>query len=218
MSKKALSQLDKLKPNKKSKAERSSQVEEPIPTKKSKAERKAEAAPNTQPSQPSQEAKEAPKSSPKVNTLAPIRCALFSRLVSLPWRHVERFGAKFRKVIFGFTPVFPHYRSVALSSPTMQHSDLVLALNTLALVAFEECHFEYTVIAVVFGYGNTPMRLHTHMNDHCPISGIISVGDYVRGALFVEEGGVLWEGGGCRPLAQMMGGKSGARCMMYQEE
>ena len=40
------------------------------------------------------------------------------------------------------------------------------------------------------------MRLHTHMNDHSPIFGIISVGDYVGGALFVEEGGVLWEGGG----------------------
>ena len=99
----------------------------------------------------------------------------------------------------------------------MQHSDLVLALNTLALVAFEECHFEYTAIAVVFGYGNTPMRLRTHMNDHSPISGIITVCDYVGGALFAEEGGVLWEGGGCRPLAQMMGGKFRARCMMYQE-
>ena len=64
----------------------------------------------------------------------------------------------------------------------MQHSDLVLAVNTLALVAFEECHFEYTAIAVVFGYGNTPMRLHTHMNDHSPIFGIITVGDYVGGA------------------------------------
>ena len=40
----------------------------------------------------------------------------------------------------------------------MQHSDLVLALNTLALVAFEECHFEYTAIAVVLGYGNTARR------------------------------------------------------------
>ena len=78
----------------------------------------------------------------------------------------------------------------------MQHSDLVLAPNTLALVAFEGCHFEDTAIAVVFGHGNTPMRLHTHMNDHYPISGIISVGDYVGGALFVKEGGVLWEGGG----------------------
>ena len=78
----------------------------------------------------------------------------------------------------------------------MQHSDLVLALNTLALVAFEECHFEYTAIAVVFGYGNTPMRLHTHMNDHSPISRIITVGDYVGGALLVEEGGVFWEAGG----------------------
>ena len=214
----ALAQLDKLKPNKKSKAERSSQVEEPAPTKKSKAERKTEAAPKAQPSQPSQKAKEAPKSSLKVNTLAHLRCALFSGLLSLPWRHVERFGAKFRKLIFGITPVFPHYRSVALSSPTMPHSDLGLALNTLALVAFEECHFEYTAIAVVFGYGNTPMRLHTHMNDHSPISGIITVGDYVGGALFVEEGEVLWEGGRCRPLAQMIGGKFGARCMMYQEE
>ena len=100
----------------------------------------------------------------------------------------------------------------------MQQSDLVLALNTLAFVAFEECHFEYTAIAVVFGYGNTPMRLHTYMNHHSLISGITTIGDYVGGALFVEEGRVLWEGGGGRPLAQMMGGKSGARCMMYQEE
>ena len=81
----------------------------------------------------------------------------------------------------------------------MQHSDLVLALNTLALVAFEECHFEYTAIAVVLGYGITPMWLHRHMNNHSPISGIITVGDYVGGALFVEEGGVLWEGGGGLP-------------------
>ena len=81
----------------------------------------------------------------------------------------------------------------------MQHSDLVLAPNNLALVAFEECHFEYTAIAVVFGYGNTPMRLHTHMNDHSPISGIITLGDYVGGAFFVEEGGVLWERGGGVP-------------------
>ena len=100
----------------------------------------------------------------------------------------------------------------------MQPSDLVLALNTLVLVAFEECHFEYTAIAVVFGNGNTPMRLHTHMNDHSPISGIITVGDYVGGALFVAEGGVLWEGAGCLPLAQMKGGKFRARCMMHQEE
>ena len=113
MSKKALVHLDKLKPNKKSKAERSSKVEEPAPTKKLKAERKAEAAPKAQPSQPSQNAKEAPKSSPKVKTLADLRCTLFSRLLSLPWRHVERFGAKFRKLIFGITPVFPHYRSVS---------------------------------------------------------------------------------------------------------
>ena len=131
-----------------------------------------------------------------MNTLAQLCCALFSRVLSLPWRHVERFGANIRKLIFGITPVFPHYRSVALSSPTKQHSDLVLALNTLALVAFEECHFEYTAIAVVFGCGNTPMRLHTYMNDHSPISGIVTVGDYFGGALFVEEGGVLWEGGG----------------------
>ena len=40
------------------------------------------------------------------------------------------------------------------------------------------------------------MRLHKHMNNHSPISGIISVGDYVGGALFVEEGGVLWERAG----------------------
>ena len=196
MSKKALAQLNNLKPNKKSKAERSSKVEEPAPTKKSKAERNAVAAPKAQPWQPSQKAKEAPKCSPKVNTLAHLRCALFSHLLSLPWRHVERFGAKFRKLIFGITPVFPHYRSVALSSPTMQRSDLVLALNTLASVAFEQFHFEYTAIAVVFGYGNTPMQFHTHMNDHSPISSIITVGDYVGGPLFVEEGGLLWEGGG----------------------
>ena len=191
MSKKALAQLDKLKPNKKSKAERSSKVEQPAPTKKSKAERKAEAAPKAQPLQPSQKAKEAPKSSPKVNTLAHLRSALFSLLLSLAWRHVERFVANGRKRIFGITPVFPHYRSVALSSPTMQHSDLVLSLNTLAWVAFEECHFEYTAIAVVFGYRNTPMRLHRDMKDHSPISCIIAVGDYVGGALLVEEGGVL---------------------------
>ena len=196
MSKKELARLDKLEPNKKSKAERSSGVEEPAPRKKSKAERKAEAAPKAQPSQPSQKAKEAPKSSPKVNTLAHLRCELFSRLLSLP---VERFGAKFRKLICGIMPVFPHYRSVPLSSPTMQHSDLVLALNTLALVALEECHFECTAIAVVFRYGNTPMRLHTHMNDHSPISGIITVGDYVGGALFVEEGGTALGGGGGVP-------------------
>ena len=84
MSKKAFAQLDKLKPNKKSKDEPSSQFEEHAPTKKSKAEQKAEAAPKAQPSQPSQRAKEAPKSSPKVNTLAHLRCALFSRLLSLP--------------------------------------------------------------------------------------------------------------------------------------
>ena len=95
MSKKALAQLDKLKPNKKSKADRSSQVEEPAPTKKSKAEQKAKAAPKAQPSQPSQKAKEAPKSTPKVNTLAHLRCVLFSSLLSFPWRHVERLGAKF---------------------------------------------------------------------------------------------------------------------------
>ena len=136
MSKKTLAQLDKLKPNKKSKAERSSQVEKPAPTKKWKAEREADAAPKAQPLQPSQKAKEGPKSSPKVTTLAHLRCAWLSRLLSLPWRHVERFGAKFRKLIFGITPVFPHYRCVALSSPTMQHSDLVLGLNTLALLAF----------------------------------------------------------------------------------
>ena len=195
MSKKALAQLDKLKPNKKSTAERSSQVEEPAPTKKTKAERKADAAPKAQPSQPSEKAKEAPKGSPKVNTLADLCCALFGRLLSLPGRHVERFDAKFRKLIFGIMPPFPHYRSATLSSPKMQHSDLVVALNTLALVAFEECHLEYTAIAAVFGYGNTPMRLHTHMNNHSPISGIITVGGYVGGALFVEEGGVLWEGG-----------------------
>ena len=94
MSKKALAQLDKLKPNEKLKAEQSSQVEEPAPTRKSKSEQKAEAAPKAQPSQPSQKPKEAPKSSPKVNTLAHLRCALLSRLLSLPWRHVERFGAK----------------------------------------------------------------------------------------------------------------------------
>ena len=95
---------------------------------------------------------------------------------------------------------------------------LVLALNILALVAFEECHFQYTASAMVFGYGITPMQLRTHMNDHSLISGIITVGDYVGGALFVEDGGVLWDGGGCRPLAQMMGGKFRARCMRYQEE
>ena len=134
-----------------------------------------------------------------MNTLVHLRCALFSRLLSLPWRHLERFRAKFQKPIFGITPVFPHYRSVALSSPTIEHSDLVSALNTLALVAFEECHFGYTAIAVVFGYGNTTMRLHTHMNDHSPISGIITVGVYVGGPLFVEKGGVLWEGGGGGP-------------------
>ena len=83
----------------------------------------------------------------------------------------------------------------------MQHSDFVLALNTLALVAFEECNFEYTAIAVVFGYGNTPMRLHTHMNDHSFISGIITGGDYVGGAFFVEERGLLWEGGGVPAIA-----------------
>ena len=196
MSKKAFAQLDKLKPNKKSKAERCSQAEEPAPTKKSKAERKAEAAPKAQPLKPSQKAKEATKSSPKVNTLAHLRCSLFSRLLSLLWRHVERFAVKFRKLIFGISPVFPDNRSVALSSPTMQHSDRVLALNTLALVAFQECHFEYTAIAVVFGYGNTAMRLHTHVSDHSPISGVITVGDYVGGALFVEEGGSAFGGGG----------------------
>ena len=87
MSKKPLAQLDKLRLNNKSRAERSSQIEE--------AEEKAEAAPKAQPSQPFQQAKEAPKSSPKVSTLAHLRGALFSCLLSLPWRHVERFSAKF---------------------------------------------------------------------------------------------------------------------------
>ena len=87
----------------------------------------------------------------------------------------------------------------------MQLYDLVLALNTLALVAFEECHFEHTAIAVVFGYGNTPMRLHTHMNDHSPISSILTVGDYVGGALFVAQGGVLWEGGGVPAIGTNVG-------------
>ena len=73
MSKKALAQLDKVKPNKKSKAQRSSQVEEPTPTKKSRAERKAEAALKAPPLQPSQKAKEALKCSSKVNTLADLR-------------------------------------------------------------------------------------------------------------------------------------------------
>ena len=146
-SKEALAQLDKLKQNKKLKAERSSEVEEPALKKKSKAERKAEAEPKAQPSQPSEKPKEAPKNSPKVKTLAHLRCAFFSPSPSLPWRHVQRFGPKFRKLIVDITPIFPHYRSVALSSPTMHHSDLVLALNTLALVAFEECHFEYRAIA-----------------------------------------------------------------------
>ena len=85
-------------------------------------------------------------------------------------------------------------------SPSVVHGCNILILfwphNTLALVASEEWHFEYTAIAVVFGYGNTPIRLHTHMNDHSPISGSITGGDYVGGALFVEEGGLLWEGGG----------------------
>ena len=52
------------------------------------------------------------------------------------------------------------------------------------------------LLTYLLRYGNTPMRLHTLMNDHSPISGIITVGDYVGGALFVEQGGVLWEGGG----------------------
>ena len=195
MSKKALAQLDKLKPSKKSKAERSSQVGEPAPTKRSKAEQKAEAAPKAQPSPRSQKAEKATKSSTKVNTLAHLRCALFSRLLSLPWRHVERFGAKLRKLIFGLTSVFPHYRSVPFSSPAMEHSDLVLALNTLALVAFEECHFEYTAFTVVFGYGTTPMRLHTQMNDHSPISGIITIGDYFWGSVVYRGGGSDLGGG-----------------------
>ena len=131
------------------------------------------------------------------------RQGLFHNIMKMKWSYKRRYGAKFRKAIFGATVEFPAFINIKITGRTADYSTVVSGLNQYARVEFRPHPFHWNTIAVVYGYGHSPMQLHCHEHDEHRASGICVLtgeeGDCHGGALFVENGGIIHHEGKAIP-------------------
>ena len=90
------------------------------------------------------------------------RQGLFQNIMKLKWSYKRRYGAKFSKAICGATVEFPAFKNIKITGRTEDYSTLGSRLNQYAQVEFRAHPFHWNAIAVVFGYGHSPMQLHCH--------------------------------------------------------
>ena len=64
------------------------------------------------------------------------RQGLFQDIMSMKWSYKRRYGAKFRKAIFGATVEFPAFKNTKITGRTEDYSTLVSRLNQYAQVEF----------------------------------------------------------------------------------
>ena len=93
------------------------------------------------------------------------RQGLFQDIMKMKWSYKRRYGAKFRKAIFGATVEFPAFKNIKITGRTEDYSILVSRLNEYAQVEFRAHPLHWNAIAVVYGYGRSPMQLHCHEYD-----------------------------------------------------
>ena len=121
------------------------------------------------------------------------RQGLFQDIMKMKWFYKRRYDAKFRKSIFGATVEFPAFENIKITGRTEEYSTLVSRLNQYAQVKFSAHPFHWNAIAVVYGYGHSPMQLHCHEHDEHRVLGVCALtgeeGD-CHGGLF------LWRRGG----------------------
>ena len=131
------------------------------------------------------------------------RQGLFQDIMKMKWSYKRRYGVKFRKAIFGATVEFPAFKNIKMTGRTEDHSTLVSRLNQYAQVEFRVHPFHWNAIAVVYGYGHSPMQLHCHEHDEHRVSGVCVLtgeeGDCHGGAFFVKKGGIIHHEGKAIP-------------------
>ena len=131
------------------------------------------------------------------------RQGLFQDIIKMKWSYKRRYGAKFRKAIFGATVAFPAFKNIKITGRTEDYSTLVSRLNQYAQVQFRAHPFHWNAIAVVYGYGHSPIQLHCHEHDEHRVSGVCVLtgeeGDRHGGAFFVEKGGIIHHEGKAIP-------------------
>ena len=123
------------------------------------------------------------------------RQGLFQDIMKMRWSYKRRFGAKFRKAIFGATVEFPAFKNIRITGRTEDYLHLVSRLNEYAQVEICAHPFHWNAIAVVYGYGHSPMQLHYHEHDEHRVRGVCVLtgkeGDCHGGAFFVEKEGII---------------------------
>ena len=77
------------------------------------------------------------------------RQGLFQDIMKMEWSYKRRYGARFRKAIFGATVVFPAFRKIKITGRTEQYSTLVSRLNQYDPVELRAHPFHWNAIAVV---------------------------------------------------------------------
>ena len=93
------------------------------------------------------------------------RQGLFQDIMKTQWSYKRRYGAKFRKAIFGATVEFFAFKNIKITGRGEDYSTLVSRLNQYAQVEFPAHPFHWNAIAVVYGYRHSPMQLHYHEHD-----------------------------------------------------
>ena len=123
------------------------------------------------------------------------RQGLCQDIMRMKWSYKRRYGAKFRKAIFGATVEFPAFKKIKITGRTEDYSTLLSRLNQYAQVEFCAHPFHWNAIAVVYVYGHSPMQFHCHEHDEHRVSGVCVLageeGDCHGGACFVEKGGII---------------------------
>ena len=117
------------------------------------------------------------------------RQGLFQDIMKMKWSYKRRYGTKFRKAIVGATVEFPAFENIKITGRTEDYSPLVSRLNKYAQVEFRAHSFYWNAIAVVYGYGHSPMQLYCHEHDEHRVSGVCVLtgeeGNCHGGAFFV---------------------------------
>ena len=123
------------------------------------------------------------------------RQGLFRDMMKIKWSYKRGFGAKFRKAIFGATVEFPAFKNIKITGRTEDYSHLLSRLNEYAQVEFRAHPFHWNAVAIVYGYGHSPVQLHCDEHDEHSVSGVCLLtgkeGDCHGGAFFVEKGGII---------------------------
>ena len=131
------------------------------------------------------------------------RHGLFPDIRKMRWSYKRRYGAKFRKAIFGATVEFPAFIKQKNNGRTEDYSTLVSRLNQYAQVEFRAHPFRLNAMAVVYGYGHSTEQLHCHEHDEHRVLGVCVLtgekGDCPRGAFFVGRGRIIHHEGKAIP-------------------